>query len=121
MHRRQRRKRQDEAKAPRFEGLGVLGDSPYWSGNGEAEGLSHNNRVLRGDCCCAFNEASERGLGARPNIFKQGLATEIHDPTLVQMARQRPRAVFRRLVGNRANSNRFRSGLGRFENAIEAR
>lgn len=57
-------------------------------------------------------KAAAEAWGARPNIFKQGLAEEIHDTKLVTMASEKPRLVFRRLVGTRG---KFEPVSGRFK------
>ena len=57
-------------------------------------------------------KAAIEAWGARPNIFRQGLAKEIHDPRLVKLARAKPRLVFRRLVGARGD---FEPAKGRFK------
>jgi hypothetical protein len=56
-------------------------------------------------------KAATEAWGARANIFQQGLAKEIHDPKLVKMASEMPRAVFRRLVGE---PGQFEPMKGRF-------
>jgi hypothetical protein len=57
-------------------------------------------------------KAAIEAWGARPNIFAQGFAKEIHDAKLVKMASEKPRVVFRKLVGKRGE---FEPVKGRFK------
>jgi colicin import membrane protein len=57
-------------------------------------------------------KAAIEAWGARPNIFKQGFAKEIDDDKLVKMASEKPRVVFRKLVGTK---NPFEPVKGRFK------
>jgi colicin import membrane protein len=57
-------------------------------------------------------KAAVEAWGARPNIFRHGLAREIHDVKLVKMASEKPRVVFRKLVGS---GKEFAPMTGRFK------
>lgn len=57
-------------------------------------------------------KAAIEAWGARPNIFKQGLARETRDAKLFKMASEKPRVVFRKLVGTK---DPFEPMKGRFK------
>ena len=47
-------------------------------------------------------KAALEAWGAKPSLFKDKVAREIHDPKLVKLATSKPRVVFRRIVGSNA-------------------
>ncbi|HEX4534472.1 MAG TPA: hypothetical protein VH000_09600 [Rhizomicrobium sp.] len=46
-------------------------------------------------------KAALEAWGAKPNLFKDGVAKEIHDAKLEKIAVEMPRVVFRRIVGSK--------------------